>query len=653
MPDHDLDQRLQAYEAGLPDAEPPDPRVTARGHRTALATVVGLGAVAGLLLAVFLLDRPTPPVGNGSPLPSALVTGGVETLPLDTPRRHCIGDADQLRAIYRIPNGSAFWTIFPHASLAPELSEVEIPLLVVVYQGVWSGPLFGAPGAPPRASPAPGAVDVCVETVDGSDAVASSAYVVYTDIPLHALVTDGGPLAVNESNGAEARNEGTLRITEGCVFLERGGEQQLLVWPADRARWDAVGGTITFTTVRNGELTLKSGDYVELGGGGSSEAEGGMIPQERVETVTWVQRPADACLIDAWWFVSDAAVTAVPTPTPEPRPAAWVPLPFPVGSEEFASVHDVIEWDGRLVAVGRAGERRAAIWLSDDGISWQAATIPDSPPELGVSLQAPFVVGYRLMVIGITYHPAGSGPVGSVIWTSPDGLTWTDTAASAQFTGNPLHVIGIRGQTIVASEGHETPIGSAFWVSNDGGATWQRAPLDRDGWSAGGGLLHDDKFIAPGTWYEDYTPETQTAVVWTSSDGLAWERTALGAGYAARIAELRDGTLLVIGGSASQSEVTALGWTSVDGRQWVPSEINVGCCGTEFAVTPSGLVAIEGAEDGSASVIYTSSDGLNWSVHGPFAGEMRDVTWTQAFGVVVAGLDPEGRPAVIIGWENQ
>jgi hypothetical protein len=331
-----------------------------------------------------------------------------------------------------------------------------------------------------------------------------------------------------------------------------------------------------------------------------------------------------------------------------PSPAAWIPLPDG-GDDGLASVYGVTEWNGRLVATGSDGHARGAIWVSNDGIVWQSATVPDPPPDLGVSLGAPFVVGDRLMVFGTTFYPAGSGPVGSVAWTSTDGMAWTDTDASAQLGSSPLGLVGIRGQTIVAAEGHETPSGSAFWVSDDGGASWQRSAIDPDdGWWAIHGLAHGDGFVAVGTVFESFVDEP-TATVWTSEDGLSWQRTALGPGRVNRIVEMGDGTLLVVGDDGE----APMGWTSTDGRTWSRSDIDLGCCGNEFTVTPSGFVAVQGADDGSGSVVYSSSDGLNWSVAGPLAGEMRRVAWTETFGVVISGLDTEGRPAVVVGWGTE
>ena len=108
---------------------------------------------------------------------------------------------------------------------------------------------------------------------------------------------DWGPLAVvPTAGGAEALNTGTLRITQSCVFLETaGGESDLLVWPADRTRWEATAGTIGFTNSDGAELTLRDGEPVSFSGGGDSTAEGGVSGEEWLARVDWVARPDPSC----------------------------------------------------------------------------------------------------------------------------------------------------------------------------------------------------------------------------------------------------------------------------------------------------------------------------------------------------------------------
>ena len=126
---------------------------------------------------------------------------------------------------------------------------------------------------------------------------------------LTAIVTTGcagsewGPLAVVEATGDMARTEGTLRIVDGCLLLESDGEHLLLVWPADRTRWNAIDRAISFTTLAGEDVTIESGQAVVLTGGGSSVEEDG--PGWAAD-IDWVQAPHDACLTDGAWFVNDA-----------------------------------------------------------------------------------------------------------------------------------------------------------------------------------------------------------------------------------------------------------------------------------------------------------------------------------------------------------
>jgi hypothetical protein len=114
--------------------------------------------------------------------------------------------------------------------------------------------------------------------------------------------SEWGPLALVDATGDTARTEGTVRITDECVLLDTGGETQLLVWPADRSRWNRDDRTISFTSLAGVELFVASDQFVVLGGGGSSAAEDGERWADRID---WARRPAPACVTDSAWFVSD------------------------------------------------------------------------------------------------------------------------------------------------------------------------------------------------------------------------------------------------------------------------------------------------------------------------------------------------------------
>ena len=124
-----------------------------------------------------------------------------------------------------------------------------------------------------------------------------------------SLGGDGGwgPLAVLESDGYDlARTEGTIRITDTCVLLENGDEVALLIWPADRTRWNASDGTIEFETLSGRTVTLASGQRVALGGGGWSAAEASNPDHEALLAgIDWISAPDPACPTDTWWGVGE------------------------------------------------------------------------------------------------------------------------------------------------------------------------------------------------------------------------------------------------------------------------------------------------------------------------------------------------------------
>jgi hypothetical protein len=119
-------------------------------------------------------------------------------------------------------------------------------------------------------------------------------------------VVQWGPVAAFLSPlQMQARNQGVLRITDRCTFLERGNERQFLAWPADRTRWNPAEKSITFRTQSGDEVTVRDGEEIVLGGGGSSRAEDGGGGPEWAARLVWVAPPDPTCLVDARWEISE------------------------------------------------------------------------------------------------------------------------------------------------------------------------------------------------------------------------------------------------------------------------------------------------------------------------------------------------------------
>ena len=127
--------------------------------------------------------------------------------------------------------------------------------------------------------------------------------------------------------------------------------------------------------------------------------------------------------------------------------------------QDVNSLSAVIKVDGRLVA---AGHGQSPIITSTDGIDWTPAEVP------AASLQHLIAGGPGAIASGSTMD---GDPV---LWTSPDGLTWTQVDNPADLTSAPDS--GLRVVT-VGGPGFEAVLGSqpTTWISGDG-LTWM--PID-------------------------------------------------------------------------------------------------------------------------------------------------------------------------------
>ena len=115
-----------------------------------------------------------------------------------------------------------------------------------------------------------------------------------------------GPLAVMRTDfGMQARNEGTLVVTDECVFLERDGERVLLIWPAGQTTWSAPTQEIQFRRSNGDVIKSRDGQPVVLGGGSFAMTVDGPNGEKVPRQVDWVAEPAAACAAEPRWLVSD------------------------------------------------------------------------------------------------------------------------------------------------------------------------------------------------------------------------------------------------------------------------------------------------------------------------------------------------------------
>ena len=247
---------------------------------------------------------------------------------------------------------------------------------------------------------------------------------------------------------------------------------------------------------------------------------------------------------------------------------------------------------------------------SDGGATWRLASVRapgGGPPPLG--------------------HPASrlaGGPGGWVavgpqaIWTSPDGLTWTLAAThgvTPQRPGDQLLVLTSTAQGYLAAG--VTP-------------------------ASGGG--------------------TQ-AVIWTSKDGLTWQRktaaqlglTALGAAAQGIVyATARGDDTVISGGVASGGTTVSAAWLSTDGGSaWqavtIPANHRADASISGLGFDGSGLIAVrpgQAAPGGSDGVVYFSPNGQAWQYAGTIdaaGGWSPSVVKGSGNGFVVTGQTSAGQ----------
>jgi hypothetical protein len=170
-------------------------------------------------------------------------------------------------------------------------------------------------------------------------------------------------------------------------------------------------------------------------------------------------------------------------------------------------------------------------------------------------------------LVAVGFADGDRGDDRPAVWTSADGLTWARLAAgsSAFAPGDWLRGIAASGDGYVAA-GQNGAGSAAIWSSPDG-TTWTRLDGDLGAGYEWSWIMEvvavDGGFVAAGAGVIDDSSGTMP-VVWSSVDGVAWERVALGpTGEIVSLAT--DGTTVVAVGSIGAAQAI---WISDDFGSW-------------------------------------------------------------------------------------
>jgi hypothetical protein len=245
---------------------------------------------------------------------------------------------------------------------------------------------------------------------------------------------------------------------------------------------------------------------------------------------------------------------------------------------------------------------------TDGGATWRLASV-HSPGG------GPVPLGH--VASRLAGGPSGWVAVGpQAIWTSPDGLNWTLAATHGipQLPGDQLLVLNNTAQ--------------GFLAAGEAAVT-------------GGGT---------------------EAVIWTSRDGLTWQRkmaaqlglTALGATAQGIVYAAAHGPDTVISGGVVGGGNVSAAWLSTDGGStWtvvtIPADHGAGASVSGLGFDGSGLVAVrpgQGANGGADGVAYFSPNGQDWQYAGTVdaaGGWSPNVVKGSTNGFVVTGTTTAGR----------
>lgn len=220
------------------------------------------------------------------------------------------------------------------------------------------------------------------------------------------------------------------------------------------AVWTSVDG-ITWSAVPHSQVSPDSHDPDEFGNGKTwmhSVTAGGP---------GLIAVGADAWSAAVWTSVDGISWTRVPhDPDVFGHARSW---------ETNSAMYEIVDVGSGLVAVGDL-DGRGTVWTSPDGVTWSAFS--NGLDINGVTAGPSGLVavgGYEMTEIGC--HAGEPGDCHAVVWTSPDGATWTQVPDDAAVFGDTVDKQMMSAVTAVGSD--LVAVGTTVWTSPDG-INWLR-----------------------------------------------------------------------------------------------------------------------------------------------------------------------------------
>ncbi|MEU9888321.1 hypothetical protein [Sphaerisporangium sp. NPDC051011] len=181
-------------------------------------------------------------------------------------------------------------------------------------------------------------------------------------------------------------------------------------------------------------------------------------------------------VVAALWFSSDLR-----------RYSRAAPQGLPAGGADVR-IEDIVATQGGYLAVGASGttgRTSGVVWVSKDGLNWTARKRVVPEGARSASLRRVVVHDGRVVAVGGATTDAGAErPFAAV--SSDDGVTWEYAWLPAEDTAVVLDMTASKsGLVAVGSYGPPATGDSAVWTSQDG-LDWQRHALTGDGMAGDG-----------------------------------------------------------------------------------------------------------------------------------------------------------------------
>ncbi|MHB1583593.1 MAG: hypothetical protein ACYCU7_15880 [Acidimicrobiales bacterium] len=232
-------------------------------------------------------------------------------------------------------------------------------------------------------------------------------------------------------------------------------------------------------------------------------------------------------------------------PTSGALQAVWAPMRTEPGAfGPGADVRGLVAWRGRLVAVGSVRgcavasqlgcPTSGAEWISVAGGPWRRRPLSVAPRDFADDVALVATSTELLLVVEL---PAGAGwgtappPYENLtsVWASTDGTHWTRQAIPLAMTQSALGplVAGHRVVLAVADDRARSQVG--VWIRRAG--RWRFRPTvgtQGAGVFAWSTSATPTGFVAGGEVPVGVIAGPQEPAVWSSADGVRWQRTVLG-----------------------------------------------------------------------------------------------------------------------------